>query len=70
LPTGVIEGTLVAQGSALTQVQADVAGKAGNAAMSSLDSKVIQLGNTVTALGQAVTTVNAQLYGLRMLGDN
>jgi hypothetical protein len=62
--TGVIEGTLVAQGSALTQVQADVAGKASNAALTSLDSKVTQLGNTVTSQGTALTSVNAKLSAL------
>lgn len=62
--TGVIEGTLVAQGSALTQVQADVAGKASNAALTSLDSKVTQLGNTVTSQATALTSVNAQLAAL------
>lgn len=39
-------------------------------ALNTLDTKVTQLGNTVTVLGQAVTTVNAQLDGLRTLGDN
>ncbi|MHC9014031.1 carbohydrate binding domain-containing protein [Stenotrophomonas bentonitica] len=58
---GVVEGTLVSQGTALTQVQADVAGKASNAALTSLDSKVTQLGNTVTSQGTALTSVNAKL---------
>lgn len=66
--TGVIEGTLVAQGSALTQVQADVAGKASNAALTSLDSKVTQLGSTVTSQGTALTNVTASLQNIG--GDN
>ncbi|MEN5265770.1 hypothetical protein [Stenotrophomonas sp. TWI587] len=66
--TGAIEGTLVAQGSALTQVQADVAGKASNAALTSLDSKVTQLGNTVTSQGTALTNVSASLQAIG--GDN
>ena len=66
--TGVIEGTLVAQGSALTQVQADLAGKASNAAVTSLDSKVTQLGNTVTSQGTALTNVTARLQNIG--GDN
>ncbi len=61
---GVVEGTLVTQGTALTQVQADVAGKASNAALTSLDSKVTQLGNTVTSQGTALTSVNAKLSAL------
>lgn len=66
--TGVIEGTLVAQGSALTQVQADVAGKASNGALTWLDSKVTQLGNTVTSQGTALTNVTASLQNIG--GDN
>ncbi len=61
---GVVEGSLVTQGSALTQVQADVAGKASNAAMTSLDSKITQLGNTVTSQGTALTSVNAKQSAL------
>ncbi len=66
--TGVIEGTLVAHGSALTQVQADLAGKASNAAMSSLEGKVTQLGNTVSSQGTALTNVTASLQNIG--GDN
>lgn len=65
---GVVEGTLVSQGTALTQVQADVAGKASNAALTSLDSKVTQLGNTVTSQGTALTNVTASLQSIG--GDN
>ncbi|MFK3845731.1 carbohydrate binding domain-containing protein [Stenotrophomonas sp. NPDC078853] len=65
---GVVEGTLVSQGTALTQVQADVAGKASNAALTSLDSKVTQLANTVTSQGTALTSVTASLQNIG--GDN
>lgn len=65
---GVVEGTLVTQGTALTQVQADVAGKASNAALTSLDSKVTQLGSTVTSQGTALTNVTASLQSIG--GDN
>lgn len=66
--TGVIEGTLVAQGTALTQVQADLAGKASTSALTSLDSKVSQLGDTVTSQGTALTNVTASLQSIG--GDN
>jgi len=65
---GVVEGTLVTQGTALTQVRADVAGKASNAALTSLDSKVTQLGSTVTSQGTALTNVTASLQSIG--GDN
>jgi len=39
-------------------------------ALSTLDTKVTQQGAALTSLGQAITTVNAELDGLRTLGDN
>ncbi|MFF2048836.1 host specificity factor TipJ family phage tail protein [Stenotrophomonas bentonitica] len=65
--------TDAAAAAAAAQQTANAAQSQANAnagALSTLDTKVTQQGAALTALGQAVTTVNAELDGLRTLGDN
>nr|WP_286913294.1 MULTISPECIES: DUF1983 domain-containing protein [unclassified Pseudomonas] len=64
------EGAISSQGSALTQLNNTVAGKADNSALQALQSTVTQQGNTLTSQGQAVTQLQSTIGGIGGSGAN
>ncbi|MEW5512066.1 DUF1983 domain-containing protein [Pseudomonas asiatica] len=66
----VTEGTVSSQGSAITQLNNAVAGKADNTALQSLQGTVIQQGNTLSSQGQAVTQLQSSISGMGGSGSN
>ncbi|MFJ4349650.1 DUF1983 domain-containing protein [Pseudomonas sp. NPDC089428] len=64
------EGSIISQGSALTQLSNTVAGKADNSALQSLQSTVTLQGNTLTTQGQAVTQLQSTIGGIGGSGSN
>ncbi|AJQ46885.1 MULTISPECIES: TipJ family phage tail tip protein [Pseudomonas] len=66
----VTEGTVSSQGSAITQLNNAVAGKADNTALQSLQGTVTQQGNTLSSQGQAVTQLQSSISGIGGSGSN
>ncbi|MNJ28083.1 Carbohydrate binding domain protein [compost metagenome] len=66
----VTEGEVSSQGSAITQLNNTVAGKADNSALQSLQSTVSQQGNTLNSQGQAVTQLQSTVGGIGGAGTN
>lgn len=67
---GNAEGALTSQGSAITQLNNTVAGKADNSALQALQSTVTQQGSTLTSQGQAVTQLQSTIGGIGGSGSN
>lgn len=63
-----VKGTQSSQAALINQVQTELQGKASNTAMSSLDGKVTQIGDSVTSQGSALTAVTGKLDAIG--GDN
>lgn len=61
---GTVENTQTAQATLINGLRTDVDGKASQTAFNSLDSKVTTMGNTVNALGQAVTSLESSVGGI------
>ncbi|SIR98626.1 TipJ family phage tail tip protein [Pseudomonas putida] len=66
----VTEGAVSSQGSAITQLNNAVAGKADNSALQSLQGTVTQQGNTLSSQGQAVTQLQSSISGIGGSGSN
>ncbi|EKT4540325.1 DUF1983 domain-containing protein [Pseudomonas putida] len=66
----VTEGAVSSQGSAITQLNNAVAGKADNSALQSLQGTVTQQGNTLSSQGQAVTQLQSTVGGIGGAGTN
>jgi len=66
----VTEGAVSSQGSAITQLNNAVAGKADNSALQALQSTVTQQGTTLTSQGQAVTQLQSTIGGIGGSGSN
>ncbi|MBC3484693.1 DUF1983 domain-containing protein [Pseudomonas sp. SWRI50] len=66
----VTEGAVSSQGSAITQLNNAVAGKADNSALQSLQGTVTQQGNTLSTQGQAVTQLQSSISGIGGSGSN
>ncbi|MDY4311219.1 DUF1983 domain-containing protein [Pseudomonas putida] len=66
----VTEGTVSSQGSAITQLNNAVAGKADNSALQSLQGTVTQQGNTLSSQGQAVTQLQSTIGNIGGSGSN
>lgn len=66
----VTEGAVLSQGSAITQLNNAVAGKADNSALQSLQGTVTQQGNTLSSQGQAVTQLQSSISGMGGSGSN
>ncbi|MDD2141360.1 DUF1983 domain-containing protein [Pseudomonas putida] len=66
----VTEGAVSSQGSAITQLNNAVAGKADNSALQSLQGTVTQQGDTLSSQGQAVTQLQSSISGIGGSGSN
>ncbi|MFG0400561.1 DUF1983 domain-containing protein [Pseudomonas sp. zjy_11] len=66
----VTEGAVSSQGSAITQLNNVVAGKADNSALQSLQGTVTQQGNTLSSQGQAVTQLQSSISEIGGSGSN
>ncbi|QNV69312.1 DUF1983 domain-containing protein [Pseudomonas sp. CFA] len=66
----VTESAVSSQGSAITQLNNAVAGKADNSALQSLQGTVTQQGNTLNSQGQAVTQLQSSISGIGGSGSN
>lgn len=66
----VTEGAVSSQGSAITQLNNALAGKADNSALQSLQGTVTQQGNTLSSQGQAVTQLQSSISEIGGSGSN
>lgn len=64
------EGTITAQGTSITNLQATVAGKADSSAVSALDARVTTAEGTITSQGSSITTINANIDNIGASGSN
>ena len=56
-----VDGVVTAQGSQITQLNADLGKKADGTALTALETKVTQQGKDITSQGQSITNLNNQI---------